>query len=91
MIRKLVRNLIAPLVRWAWIGQTVVFAIGRGGDGGVCLRFGMAGAVCYHHMTPDQARSWGAAFYRAAHDAQDGVPLPADDEPEDDDASDLRW
>lgn len=88
MLRKIVRNLLAPLVRWAWIGESVEFAIGRGGDREVCLRFGMAGAVCHHHMTPAQARGWGAAFYRAAHDAQEGVPPT--EEPEDD-ASDLRW
>ena len=89
MIRKLVRSLIGPLVRWASRGMDVMVYFSRCPEHGISQHWGLGpwGRMTIS-LTPAECRKWASQLYAMARDQQEGVPVH--DEP-DDDASDLRW
>jgi hypothetical protein len=75
MIRRLVRLLIAPLVRWAGSTGEALIGVSRNTDGVYVWVLGPFGEVADFDFTPDEAREFGQEVLLAARDAQEGAPI----------------
>ena len=73
-MKRIVRALLGPVLRWACRGEACGLAVGNYG-GRVGVTFYQPGGVnCFYPFTPDELRAWGKTFYSLAYEIQEGTP-----------------